>query len=82
MQFWYECDIVEPLPPRSFLDKTPVPAGLISSLILQWSFGVTMWEIFNKGQLPYPKFIDGIRLEEHIKKGCHPENTPHCPVEM
>ena len=55
---------------------------LIPTLHVQWSFGITCWEVFSAGRLPYPA-VDvmtilklhekGTRLEKPANAACSPE---------
>ena len=56
---------------------------IFSLSVLQWSYGVTMWEIFSGGKAPYPG-TDPLTLTQSLEKGQHllqPYNTA-CNEEM
>lgn len=33
--------------------RKPIDTSLLTSILSQWAFGVTMWEIMTRGQTPY-----------------------------
>jgi len=41
---------------------------VVSKLSLQWSFGVTCWEIFTAGKIPYAG-VDPLTLIQLLEKG-------------
>jgi len=45
-----------------------VPKPHYTSLQLQWSFGVTCWEIFTAGKIPYGG-VDPLMLAELLEAG-------------
>ena len=57
--------------------------GFITFVRIQWAYGVTCWEIFSGGKVPYsevsavrdiPKLLtDGYRLEKPLNDACSEE---------
>ena len=81
---------VESLHDGIFTEKTDVvgaplifhDTSRIMIFMLQWSFGVTMWEVYSAGKNPYPgvdpftliKYLDdGGRLEKPTNAACSQE---------
>ena len=57
-------------------------SGIIGYIILQWAYGITSWEIFTGGKIPYselaireiPKLLaEGCRLEKPQNDACNDE---------
>ena len=48
---------------------------------VQWSFGVTLWEVMTLAQLPYPG-RQNHEVMPLLKKGERLEKPPECPQEM
>ncbi|KAI0210452.1 Fibroblast growth factor receptor 4, partial [Lamellibrachia satsuma] len=46
-----------------------------------WSFGVTMWEMFSKGDIPYDGITSG-ELKARLDSGYRMERPDHCPELM
>jgi len=59
--------------------STPKP----SYLSLQWSFGVTCWEVFTAGKIPYGG-VDPLMLAELLEDGerLHKPSNAACSDEM
>ena len=55
----------------------------LSVNVLQWAFGVTCWEIFTAGKMPYPA-VDPTTLVEMLERGERLKNPPNsaCSDEM
>ena len=50
-------------------------------LLFQWSYGVTCWEIFSLGRIPYPG-ADNANIITLLKCGKRLEQPELCPSEM
>ncbi len=44
---------------------------------LQWSFGVTMWEIATRGQTPYPG-VENSEIYDYLRQGNRLKQPPDC----
>ena len=49
--------------------------------ILQWSYGVTCWEVFSLGRTPYPT-VPNNEMFKYISGGGRLEKPIPCPNEM
>ena len=65
-----------------YLNKLQVNGGSFI-VVFQWSYGVTCWEIFNGGRIPYPG-IHPADLPQQLDKGLRLEKPPNaaCTNEM
>ena len=48
---------------------------------LQWSFGVTLWEVMTRGCKPYED-IQANRMIDYLSRGHRLKKPPHCDQEM
>ena len=48
---------------------------------MQWSYGITCWEIFSLGRIPYPA-VDNSNIITLLKTGERLEKPDLCPLEM
>jgi len=48
---------------------------------LQWSFGVTLWELMTLGQQPYAD-VDPFDLEAYVSAGYRLVQPVNCPNEL
>ena len=46
--------------------------------MLQWSFGVTLWEILTRGRNPYSN-VDNFDMKQHLQNGNRLEKPDFCP---
>ena len=51
------------------------------SLLTQWSYGVTCWEVFSLGRSPYPS-IENREILEHISGGGRLTKPTLCPDKL
>ena len=58
-----------------------VPHFLPPSLLTQWSYGVTCWEVFSLGRSPYPG-IQNHEILEHISGGGRLKKPALCPDKL
>jgi len=49
--------------------------------LLQWSYGVTCWEIFSLGRIPYPG-VDNAEVIKTLKTGERLDKPDLCPSDM
>ena len=49
--------------------------------LIQWSYGVTCWEIFSLGRIPYPA-MDNVNIIGLLKSGKRLEQPELCPSKM
>ena len=51
------------------------------SYSLQWSYGITCWEVFSLGRTPYPT-VSNVDMLEHLSSGQRPKQPSLCPRSM
>ena len=51
------------------------------SFYLQWSFGVTVWEMLTLGQIPYAE-IDPFEMAAYLREGYRIAQPMNCPDEL
>lgn len=49
--------------------------------VIQWSFGVTMWEIFSRGSHPYAA-VDNMDILTYVKSGGRLKRPSQCPTQL
>ena len=49
--------------------------------LIQWSYGVTCWEIFSLGRVPYPG-VDNANVMKLLKGGSRLEQPYLCPSNL
>ena len=59
------------LPPSSSLSLSP----------LQWSFGVVLWELITRGNVPYPE-VGNWEITEFLKPGRRMAQPAYCPDQL
>ena len=51
------------------------------AVLVQWSYGVTCWEVFSLGRGPYPG-VDNADIAEYIYNGNRLKQPPLCSDDM
>ena len=54
---------------------------LIKVLVLQWMFGVTLWELMTLGQQPYAD-VDPFEMATYLREGFRISQPLNCPDEL
>ena len=49
--------------------------------LIQWSYGVTCWEIFSLGRIPYPG-VDNVKIISLLRNGIRLEQPYLCPSDL
>ena len=47
-------------------------------MFVQWSFGVTLWEVMTRGRKPYAG-VDNLDMKRYLQRGGRLEKPPFCP---
>ena len=79
----------EALHDRISNEKTDVVSLLLQYMLtscavfihVQWSYGITCWEVFSLGRTPYPS-IPNHEILKHIDDGNRPPKPDLCPDTM
>lgn len=50
-------------------------------LVIQWSYGVVLWELLTRGVNPYPE-VDNWDILKYLKTGRRMTQPSFCPEEM
>ena len=68
---------------REVSSSLPHPSIFAPHSLSQWSFGVTCWEIFTGGVIPYPGIHSSAvaRMRDHERVMDRPDNQA-CPEDM
>ena len=53
----------------------------MSPFPMQWSYGVTCWEVFSLGRGPYPG-VDNAEITDYISNGNRLKQPPLCPDDV
>ena len=54
---------------------------MTNNVFIQWSYGVTCWEVFSLGRTPYPT-LPNHEILQHIDDGNRPVKPDLCPETM
>lgn len=65
------------LPRDSAWFQKPSDTSPSTSILLQWAFGVTMWEIMTRGQTPYAG-IENAEIYNYLLGGNRLKQPPEC----
>ena len=49
--------------------------------LIQWSYGVTCWEVFSLGRIPYPG-VNNVNVISLLKSGGRLEQPELCPSDL
>lgn len=73
--------IQRPLPYK-WLALESIGDHIFSTYSDVWSFGVTLYELYSLGAVPYPGMIAGAQLYVKIKNGYRMDKPDFCTEEM
>ena len=54
---------------------------MTNNVFIQWSYGVTCWEVFSLGRTPYPT-VPNQEILQYINDGNRPVKPDLCPETM
>ena len=50
----------------------------VTLVLIQWSYGVTLWEVMMRGRKPYPG-IDNLDMKRFLLRGQRLDKPSFCP---
>ncbi len=54
---------------------------MLGKPIFQWSFGVVLWELLERGRTPYPA-IDNLDIKRYLQRGDRLEKPRTAPADL
>ena len=72
---------------KSVLQNNETPIVAVGSVhlslcaVLQWSYGVLLWEVFTRGSTPY-EHVENWDIGRYIQKGNRLERPEYCPSKV
>ena len=64
-----------------YIDVWLITLSYALCVVIQWSYGVLLWEIFTRGATPYPG-VNNYEIQDHLKLGQRLSQPESCPDEM
>jgi len=60
------------------IERSLVRVGNVVGVVVQWSYGVVLWELMTRGVSPYPD-VDNWDIVTFLKNGRRLPQPPYCP---